>query len=193
MRARLLTTLLVMMVLPVEATLAQNIAGAISGIVKDDFGKTVAQATVTVKDEEQAIVAAAKTDTEGRYRIDNLPLGNYQLTVESEGLNSESVIDIKLTVASEVKLDLNMQLNLEGKAIKKIFPTYPALARTTRQEGRVIVGVIVNSEGKVEKTLFISGSEVFKSVALQAAQRWLFQKTNSGFSGRIAFNFKFMP
>ena len=199
MRARLICKLLITAFLFADlfagpfadGAFSQIITARISGTVKDDFGTIVADATVTVKDEEQQVVTSTSTDKEGNYKIENLPIGSYKLTVEKEGLNSESIADIKLSVAAEVTLDLKMQLNLEGKAIKKIAPAYPDLAKRTHQEGRVIVGVLVKPDGTVDKALFLSGNQAFKAAALQAAQRWVFQKTNSGLSGRIAFTFKF--
>jgi TonB family protein len=173
------------------AVSAQVITATINGTVKDDFGKQIAGANVTIRDEGKQPIAQALTDKDGNYKIENLPVGSYRLTVEKEGLNSESVSDIQLSVAAEVTLDLTMQLNLEGKAVKKVSPVYPDMARMMRQEGRVIVGVLVKPDGTVEKALFLSGNPAFKAAALQAAQRWVFQKTNSGLSGRIAFTFKF--
>lgn len=169
---------------------AQTITATINGTIKDDFGQKVANAKLTLKDENQNIVATATSDNEGRYQIDNLAIGSYKMVVESEGLNSETVEDIKLSAASEVTFDLVLQLNLEGRAIKKVAPVYPELAKRTRQEGRVVVGIMVKPDGTVEKALFLNGNTVFKAAALQAVQRWVFQKTNSGITGRIAFVFK---
>lgn len=168
----------------------QTITASIKGTVKDDFGKPVIGATVTVKDEEQQIITTATTDESGSYRVLDLSVGNYKLVVEKDGLKSESITNINLNAASEEIFDLHMQASLEGKAIKKVAATYPDVAKITQQQGRVIVGVLVNPEGKVDKVLFLAGNNVFKSSALQAAQKWVFEKSDSGFSGRIAFNFK---
>jgi TonB family protein len=190
MRGRLFCSLVIAVNLLVSVSFAQNITSIISGKVRDDFGKPVEGATVLVK-EEQRTVATATTDKEGKYRIDNLAVGNYKLTVEKEGLNSESVSDVRLSVASELELDLTMQLNLEGKAIKRVSPAYPSFAKMTRQEGRAVIGVLVKPDGTVEKAIFLGGNPAFKETSMQAAQRWVFQKTNTGLSGRIAFTFKF--
>lgn len=168
----------------------QIITATIKGTVKDDFGRPVVSATVTVKDDTQQIVTTVKTDQEGRYEVTDLAVGSYKLIVESDGLKSESIADIKLTVASEQVFDLRMQAGLEAKAIKKIGAIYPEVARQSQQQGRVIVGVLVKPDGNVDKVLFLAGNTVFKSAALDAAQKWQFQKSINGFSGRIAFNFK---
>ncbi|MFY9221691.1 MAG: TonB family protein [Blastocatellia bacterium] len=182
--------LVLMILLTVTVSFGQTITASIKGTVKDDFGKPVTGATITVKDEEQQIVTTATTDESGSYQVLDLSIGSYKLVIEKDGLKSESITNINLNAASEEVFDLHMQASLEGKAIKKVAATYPDVAKLTQQQGRVIVGVLVNAEGKVDKVLFLAGNNVFKSSALQAAQKWVFEKSNSGFSGRIAFNFK---
>jgi TonB family protein len=169
---------------------AQDIACTIRGSVKDDFGRPIIDATVTTKDEEDQVIATVKTDKDGNYEVADLPIGSYKLTVESEGLKSEEIKDIKLTVAAEQTFDLKLKTSLEGKAVKKIPPTYPEVAKLAQQQGRVVVGILVKPDGTVDKVLFLSGNAIFKAAALQAAQKWTFQKSSNGLSGRIAFNFK---
>lgn len=171
-------------------TFAQDITSTINGTVKDDFGRSIVDATVTVKDEEGQIIGTVKTDKDGKYEVKDLATGSYKLLVESEGLKSEEITDIRLTVAAEQTFDLKMKTSLEGKALKKVPAIYPEVARLTQQQGRVIVGILVKPDGTVEKAMFLSGNAVFKSAALDAAQKWTFQKSPNGLSGRIAFNFK---
>lgn len=169
---------------------AQTITSVINGTVKDDFGRPIMDATVTVKDEEGQVISTVKTDKEGKYQVADLATGSYKLLVESEGLKSEEITDIRLTVAAEQSFDLKLKTSLEGKAIKKVPAVYPEVARVTQQQGRVVVGILVKPDGSVDKVLFLSGNAVFKSAALEAAQKWTFQKSPNGLSGRIAFNFK---
>ncbi len=189
MSSRLLLLLLAISLFSISI-FSQTITATIKGTVKDDFGRPVVSAVVTVKDESQQVVSTAKTDQDGHYEVTDLPIGNYNLTVECDGLKSEAKTDIKLAVASENISDLRMQANLEAKAIKKIGATYPEAAKATMQQGRVIVGVLVKPDGTVDKVLFLAGNTIFKSAALDAAQKWQFQKSINGYSGRIAFGFK---
>jgi len=189
MRSRIFFILLIIFLSSI-ISFAQDVTCTIRGSVKDDFGRPIIDAIVTAKDEEDKTIATVKTDKDGNYEVANLPTGSYKLTVESDGLKSEEITDIKLTVAAEETFDLKLKTSLEGKAVKKIPPTYPEVAKLSQQQGRVIVGILVKPDGTVDKVVFLSGNAVFKSAALQAAQKWTFQKSSNGLSGRIAFNFK---
>lgn len=189
MKSRIFLLLLIIFLCS-SASFAQDIASTINGTVKDDFGRAIVEATVTVKDEEGNVINTVKTDKDGKYEVVDLPTGSYKILVESEGLKSEEIRDIKLTVAAEQTVDLKLQTSLEGKAVKKVQAVYPEVARIAQQQGRVVVGILVKPDGTVEKVLFLSGNAVFKSAALDAAQKWTFQKSPNGISGRIAFNFK---
>jgi hypothetical protein len=95
---------------------AQSTAGAISGVVSDPQGAVIAGASVTARNVGTNESRAAITDNEGRYRFPNLPVGNYEVTVQAKGfakyvrtgvellLNQEAVINapLKTTVVEEV-------------------------------------------------------------------------------------------
>lgn len=173
----------------VSFTPAQTLTSSIKGTIKDDFDRPVASANITVQDELLSVVANTKADDQGFYSL-NLPIGKYRLVVESEGLTSTSAVEVSLAVGTEEQVDLKMQPNLEGKAIKRTPAIYPDVAKSSHQEGRVVVGVLVKPDGNVDKVLFLSGNPIFKFASLQAAQKWVFQKSNTGLSGRIVFNYK---
>ena len=60
--------------------------GAIGGTVKDPQGAVVANASVTVRNEETNKEVSATTDDEGRFRVVQLDPGNYTVSVSSSGL-----------------------------------------------------------------------------------------------------------
>ncbi|MEW6737842.1 MAG: energy transducer TonB, partial [Acidobacteriota bacterium] len=80
-------------------------------------------------------------------------------------------------------------VNLEDKAIKKIPPVYPPLAKIRRIQGKVSVGVQVDSDGKVTEVEFLEGNVLFKLASLEAAKQWGFQKSSNGMTGHIVFRF----
>ena len=59
--------------------------GKITGTVKDPDGATVSGADVTLVHTNQAVVRATVTDEQGRFTLDNIPPGDYQLNVERNG------------------------------------------------------------------------------------------------------------
>jgi protein TonB len=91
----------------------------------------------------------------------------------------------KLTVSGGV---------LQGKAINKVQPPYPPIAKAARAAGAVQVQVTISEEGRVIEATVIAGHPLLRDAALQAAKRWTFQPTElSGVpvkvQGILTFNF----
>src|SRR6185369_5444614 len=64
---------------------AQMTTGIISGVVQDSSGAVVPHAMVTVRQGATALNRSTETDGEGRYRISELPLGEYEVAVSLSG------------------------------------------------------------------------------------------------------------
>ena len=87
--------------------LAQT-SGTISGIVTDVRQAVLPNGKVTARNVDTNSSRVATTDSEGRYRFQNLPTGNYEITVEASGfakyvrsgitlvLNQDAVIDVPM-------------------------------------------------------------------------------------------------
>ncbi|MBO0798364.1 MAG: TonB family protein, partial [Blastocatellia bacterium] len=83
---------------------------------------------------------------------------------------------------------------LPGLAIKKITPPYPPIAKAARASGAVLVQVLIGEDGRVEDAQVISGHQLLRETALQAAKQWVFRPTTlSGVpvkvQGVLTFNF----
>jgi protein TonB len=83
----------------------------------------------------------------------------------------------------------------QGRTIKKIEPSYPAIARQARIQGSVQVQIGISETGEVTDVTLLSGHPLLREAALQAARHWLFRPTE--LNGRpvraigvITFNFK---
>jgi protocatechuate 3,4-dioxygenase beta subunit len=57
--------------------------GVLTGRVVDSSGNPVANATVTVTSVDNGQARSATTGTDGSYRFDDLPLGNYRMKLEA--------------------------------------------------------------------------------------------------------------
>jgi TonB family protein len=83
---------------------------------------------------------------------------------------------------------------LNGKAVVKPTPHYPSEAREAREQGAVVVSVIVDESGRVILACAISGPRKLRDASEAAAYGWRFTPTLlSGMpvkvSGIITFNF----
>jgi hypothetical protein len=64
---------------------AQATSGSISGVVTDERQGAIANATVTARKVGTNESRVTTVDEEGRYRFSNLPVGNYEITVQANG------------------------------------------------------------------------------------------------------------
>jgi protein TonB len=83
---------------------------------------------------------------------------------------------------------------LNGKAISKLAPAYPPIARAAQASGTVVVAVKVDECGNVVSAKAVSGHPLLQQAAVQAAYGWRFSPTRlSGepvsVTGTITFNF----
>src|SRR6266853_5247595 len=84
---------------------AQRTTATISGTATDPSGSVVPDATVRAKNEGTGASQTARTDSQGRYRIAELPVGGYQVQVEKEGFQTVVHTGILLTVGGERVVD----------------------------------------------------------------------------------------
>ncbi len=92
------------------------------------------------------------------------------------------------------KIVLTSQL-LQGNAIRKVQPPYPAIARSIRAQGPVQIQVTISEDGQIIEAVVLSGHPALREVSLQAARQWLFRPTILNglpvkVTGVITFNFK---
>lgn len=67
--------------------------------------------------------------------------------------------------------------SLSGKAIKKVQPTYPAIAKAAGAQGPVSVLIVVNEAGNVESAKAVAGHPLLQQAAVTAAKEWQFSPT----------------
>jgi carboxypeptidase family protein len=67
---------------------AQGVSGRIVGTVLDQSNAAVSNATITVTNPDTAVTSKVLTNSSGEYRVDSLPPGNYQVTLEAQGFRT---------------------------------------------------------------------------------------------------------
>jgi len=83
---------------------------------------------------------------------------------------------------------------LNGKAISKPAPAYPAIAGAARASGTVVVQVVLDEAGRVVMANAVSGHPLLREAATQAAYQARFTPTLLGkrrvkVSGVVTYNF----
>ena len=88
---------------------AQVEQGAITGVVTDQSGASVAGAKVTVTNLDTQVMASALTNNQGNYEFPFLPHGNYSVVAEKAGFSPERVTGISLRVGLAATINLNLK------------------------------------------------------------------------------------
>jgi hypothetical protein len=79
--------------------------GALTGRVTDASGNTVANATVTATSTDNGQIRSATTGTDGTYKFDSLPPGNYRLKFEAAGFKTLEISSVTVNGTATAVLD----------------------------------------------------------------------------------------
>ena len=66
---------------------------------------------------------------------------------------------------------------LQGDAVFRVTPVYPAIARQINASGSVVVEIMIDELGRVVSAKATSGHPVLRSAAEDAAKKWVFKPT----------------
>src|SRR5580692_6149291 len=132
---------LTLLLLAVTLASAQTFRGTILGTVTDASGANVPGATVTVHNNDTGLVRMTETQTDGSYRIPELPIGTYDVTIEKSSFRTSVTKDVQVSVAAERRVDtalelgaVNEQILVSGEALPQIETTSDTLGGTLTQE-----------------------------------------------------------
>lgn len=105
--------------------------------------------------------------------------------------------DIVIKAAGEktdAAQDTNSSGVIIGRVLEFVTPDYPAMARSSRAAGEVIVRVIIDKEGKVMAAQVVEGHPLLRAVSINAAKASRFAPTLMegkpvNVMGRIVYSF----
>jgi hypothetical protein len=86
-----------------------DVAGRISGIISDPSGAFVAGATVTLNNVGNGIKETTTTNNQGQYSFPVVPIGHYELEVNSPGFQPYKTMGVVIDVNSALQLDDALQ------------------------------------------------------------------------------------
>jgi hypothetical protein len=108
-KARVSTLLAILAVLPVSV-LAQSTSGELAGTITDATGATVPGATVAAKNTATGVTATTITSSSGQYRLSNLPVGSYDLTVTASGFTRQEQKGLTVELNKIATKNLTLQV-----------------------------------------------------------------------------------
>jgi carboxypeptidase family protein len=84
--------------------------GAIVGTVKETTGSVIPNAAVKITNVGTGSTRDITSDSNGRYVVESLPIGIYDITVEMSGFKRFAHRGVKLNVADRLSIDIVMEV-----------------------------------------------------------------------------------
>src|ERR1700683_4420642 len=94
----------------ISAAWSQMPTATILGLVKDSSGALVAGTKITARNTDTGQTRTAVSGDDGAYRLDALPVGNYEITAEKTGFKTEVQSGLTLTVSHEAVANFTIQV-----------------------------------------------------------------------------------
>ena len=93
-----------------SAALAQTVGGTVYGSVSDESGRPLSGATVAAKNLATSQTRSVSTDAAGLFRMVELPVGSYEVTVAAGGFATEVRSGIQLQIGQRAELDFRLKV-----------------------------------------------------------------------------------
>lgn len=114
--ARLAVLFVFLIVMVSSPVLAQKITGDISGDIADASGAVIPNATVTARNLGTDLTRTATTTSSGSYRIPDLPVGNYSVSVQATGFKTMKR-QVGVAANAVIHADFKMQVGSRQETV----------------------------------------------------------------------------
>ena len=95
----------------------QRITATLLGDVTDATGATVSDAKVTARNVDTNVERTTVSDERGAYRLDFLPVGRYDVTIEHAGFRRRTANGVVLQVDQSVRVDATLEV---GEVVQEV-------------------------------------------------------------------------
>ncbi|HYL84319.1 MAG TPA: TonB-dependent receptor [Candidatus Angelobacter sp.] len=136
-------TLFIVVLLSCGVAYPQGNTGRILGVVTDQSGGYVANATVTITDVARGVSQTLSTDSDGAYVAINLLPSTYSVRVEYKGFKTFDRKNILLEVGKDVRVDAVLQTGSASETVT-ITEDVPMVDTTSTTLGGTISNEIIN-------------------------------------------------
>ena len=144
-------TLIILGFLSIHAW-AQTTLGTLTGRVTDPSDAAVAAATVTAVNTGTRLEFRTATTASGNYALQQLPVGLYELTVESPGFRKSIRKAIELNVAQTLSVDVRLEVGQVDQSVE-VTGELPSLQTATSD-----LGTTVSRAKLMDLPLFVGGN-----------------------------------
>jgi hypothetical protein len=133
--------------------LAQSPTTTMLGVVKDKDGRGVPKADVTATNVDTNLSRNAKTNDQGEYRIEFVPIGNYKLEVNADGFKKYIANGIVLELNQDARVDAGMELGSVTEAMT-VNAEVPVINTSNAGIGRTIENKEINNLPIVNRNVY---------------------------------------
>jgi hypothetical protein len=132
---------------------AQITTTTMLGIVTDATGATILGTQIRVTNIDTNLTRMVKTDAEGAYRIEFLPVGNYKLEATMPGFKTYVQQGIVLTVNENVRIDVRMALGGTTETVN-VTEAAPVVDTVSSTIGRTVQSLEIKQLPLVDRNAF---------------------------------------
>ncbi len=97
---------------------AQTNTSTIAGVITDQSGGAVPDATVAITDAANGQVRTTHSSASGDYTVPQLPPGRYDLKVEAKGFQTAVSSNVTLDIAQRARVDITLQVGSTNSTIE---------------------------------------------------------------------------
>jgi hypothetical protein len=115
----------------------QDVTATITGTVSDPSGAPIVGATVTAKDTDRGTLYTAHTNEAGVYNIVRIPVGAYELKVETKGFQTSLVPSVTLALNQTARIDVQMKVGQVTQTVE-VTSEAPILKTDTTEVSTII-------------------------------------------------------
>ncbi len=116
---------------------AQSDRGTIAGSVVDSTGAAIKDATVTLRGVDTGVVYATKSTGDGVYRISDVHIGKYDVTVEAPGFKSSVQTGVQVQINTTAALNVTLQPGSVNEQVT-VLADAPTLQTESSEVGTVV-------------------------------------------------------
>lgn len=146
--------------------IAQQTAGNIRGVVKDQTGAVIPGAKVTLKDKKTNSDQTTTATNDGEFQFSNVLVGDYDVTVEAQGFKTLTLSAVRVQLNQTTDLRPTVEAGIQGETIE-ISAAGQELVQTTT----VNLGTTFSSKQNIEMpqaTLTANDTGVYNLALLSA-------------------------
>src|SRR3989454_2666407 len=117
---------------------AQTSNATVGGTVSDSTGALIPGVTITTTNTATGIVNTVITNESGAYQFASLQTGNYKITAELGGFQTQTYNNVTLGISQEVRLNFPLQVGSVAQAVEVTATADTLIATTSSSIGSVL-------------------------------------------------------